>query len=184
MRSALTPADPELAPSVAPAQVQDVIVWGKIVGVFGTAGEVRVHVHNRTSTLFNREREATLRSPDGSTKTAVLKVRPGPGGRVIGRINGLRDRTQALTWIGIDIEIEASALPALEPDEFYVRDVVGKPVRVGDLIVGHLVDVHDSGPVTLLEIRSGGDTEFIPCTAESVVSIDATGVVLTTWNAE
>lgn len=142
---------------------------------------MRVHAHHRESTLFRHDRAARLRLPDGATQEVVLRIEPGPGGRLIGRLRGLVDRDVARGLMGADILVERTALPAPEPGEFYIADVVGKPVFHDNARVGTLTWVHP-GPVELLEVAVGADTAWVPCDEEHVAAVGSDGIVLRRWD--
>ncbi len=148
---------------------------GFISGVFGVRGEVRLHLHNRESSLFARGREVTLVDPDGPRRQIVLHSRSGAGRRVIGRIEGLNGRDEAAALQGHRMVMRVAELPATRPDEFYVRDVVDLPVFVGEDQVGTVVDVHRTGPVDIFEVASGEERRFIPALAEFIDTVDVSG---------
>ena len=46
---------------------------------------------------------------------------------------------------------------------------------MGEDTVGELVDVHQTGPVDLFEIRTAGGPQFVPAQREFVVELDLVG---------
>ena len=151
---------------------------GSIVGVFGVRGEVRVFLHNPKSSLFARPREVVLIDPSGRRHQAVLSVRSGAGKRILGRLQGVDDRDVAASLRDWAIVVHESALPALAQDEFYVYQIEGADVFIGDECVGRVVRVHCTEPVDILEIDGGDEPMFVPCVAEFVASLDGqAGVV-------
>ena len=144
---------------------------GYVAGVFGVQGELRLHVHNRESDLLARPRTVTLVSPLGVRRVVELKARSGAGKRVIGRVPGVTDPGMAEALNGWRIVVPADEIPAAEPGEFYLHQVVGLRAFVGDEDVGVIVDVHTAGPVDLFEIEVAGDVQFVPALKELVLIV-------------
>lgn len=153
----------------------DELELGFVSGFFGVKGEVRLHLHNRETTLFQRPRDVVLVGPDGKRMAARLSARPGAGKRVLGRIAGIRYRDQAELWLKWKIVVPRTDLPALDEDEFYLADVEGLPVHVNDEPIGRVAKVHATGPIEVLEINVGSrEPVFVPCEAELVrIDLDA-----------
>ncbi len=155
-----------------PDEPGDVVELGSIVGVFGVTGEVRVHLHNPSSPLLRAPRSVILQPPGGPSRRAVLSVRPGAGKRILGRIEGLEDREVAATLTGTRILVPVSELPPEDEGEIYVHRLIGSQVRIGDAVVGELVQVHDTGPTVILEITTGGrENTFVPYLDEFVEAL-------------
>ncbi|MCB9671770.1 MAG: 16S rRNA processing protein RimM [Alphaproteobacteria bacterium] len=152
----------------APA-ARDEIVLGRVVGVFGVSGEVRLHLENRESTLLASGREVVLQAPDGTRRFAHVSTRPGTNQRVIGRFRGLDDREEAGGLVGTELRIERTALPSLDDGEYYLADLVGMKVRCGDLDLGTVVAVYDQGPVEVIELDG---ERYVPSTADHIEGID------------
>ena len=97
-------------------------------------------------------------------------------GRVVLKLHGCDDISAAEAMAGKQLMLPTSALPALEPDTFYVRDLLGCALWDGDTRAGEIVDVqfvtstdgrvrlNDAAP--LLEVRPGGagldETVLVP----------------------
>jgi 16S rRNA processing protein RimM len=152
--------------------VPDAVELGTIVGVFGVAGEVRVHLHNPTSDLLREPRTVILVSPSGATRRARVSVRPGAGKRILGRVEGVEDRDAAAALTGTQVWIPIADLPPEEDGDIYVHRLLGAEVRVGDRVVGELLEIHDRGPTPILEISTGGrDSAFVPLIDEFVEAL-------------
>ena len=107
-------------------------------------------------------------------------------GRVVLKLRGCDDISAAEVLAGRQLMVEAAALPALESDTFYVRDLLGCTLWDGEAAVGEIVDVQfatspdgrqrleDAAP--LLEVRPEGaepeDTVLVPFVRAYLVSVD------------
>lgn len=147
----------------------DELELGFVSGFFGVRGEVRLHLHNRESTLLAKPRQVVLIGPKGERRSAMLTARPGAGKRIIGRIGGVKYRDQAQAWLQWRIAIARDALPELDEDEFYLSDIEGLDVYVDGERIGVVAQIHAAGPIEVIEIDVGKkEPLFVPCEAEFV----------------
>jgi 16S rRNA processing protein RimM len=105
-----------------------------------------------------------------------MRTRPGAGGRVLARVKGVDTPEAARALMEQELVVPASALPELEPDEYYHRDLLG--LRVEDeqgQHLGELVEIHSTGPVDVYTIRGEGEDLYVPALAERVVEVDVPG---------
>lgn len=144
------------------------IELGSVVGVFGVAGEVRVHLHNPGSRLLREPTTVTLIGPDGSTRRARLSVRSGAGKRILGRIEGVGDRDAAAALMGWRFGVGAGELPPEDDGEIYVHRLLGAEVVLEGQVIGTLEEIHDEGPTPILELSVGGQIAFVPLLDEFV----------------
>lgn len=167
---------PPLPPAPPAGEVE--LEFGWISGVFGFRGEVRLHLHHRESGWLERPRGVVLVDPEGRRYQARLKARRGAGRRWIGRLDGATTEEHARALEGWRVLVPRSALPEPEPDEFYVADVVDRPVFVDGRAEGRVVALHETGPVDVLELDLDGRPAFVPLLRERVVRIGPDGVHL------
>lgn len=74
---------------------------------------------------------------------------------------------------GTKIVVPRSALPPVQKGEFYVVDMLGADVFIGERRVGSLVAVHPTAGGDVLEVNIGAkDPAFVPMLARWVVGID------------
>jgi 16S rRNA processing protein RimM len=147
------------------------IELGRVVGVFGTRGELRVYLHNPVDSVLERSTEVILRDPSGRESATTMIVRPGAGRRILGRVQGVDTPEQARALMGTVILVERSALPAPPPGEFYVTDLIGlHVVDSAGADLGRLSEVIE-GPVDAWVIDRG------PGRAEAWVMAEAKNIV-------
>jgi 16S rRNA processing protein RimM len=166
-----TPSDVPV-PLDGTGRLDDEVELGFVSGFFGVRGEVRLHLHNRESSLLAKPHSVVLVSPTGQRHRATLQSRSGAGKRVIGRIGGVQYRDQSEVYKDWLIVVPRTDLPELEEDEFYLSDIEGMPVWVDGEPRGYVRAVHSTGPIEVLELDLGGkDPDFVPCKHE-VIEID------------
>ncbi len=110
-----------------------------------------------------------------------MRVRPGPGERIVGQVDGVKDREAARALMGASIVVAAERLPPPEAGSWYVRDLLGLPVLVEGREVGRVVEIFQAGPVDVLEIKAPGrEGVFVPMVEANVVEVrPGEGVELT-----
>lgn len=142
---------------------------GRVVGVFGFRGEVKLHLDNPTSHLLDTPFPMVLVAPDGARRPAKVSARKGAGKRVLGRVEGVADEAAARALQGHRLFVRVADLPAPEEGELYVWQLEGAEVVEAGAVVGKVVDVQASGPVAILEIDHGArEPAFVPLTATFV----------------
>ena len=162
-----------------PGVRDDELRYGKVNGVFGVHGEVRLFLYNRESDLLDGGREVVLLH-EGRRRTVRIKSRSGAGKRVLGRISGVSTPEAAHALIGAEILVPASSLPALPEDTYYHHQLLGLPVRTesGELL-GTIREIHASGNVDLWLVKSADAEIYIPAVGDEVVSVTpGVGVVV------
>ena len=151
----------------------DEVSLGWIVGVFGTSGEVRLHMHNRESDLLKGGRLLTLVDADGHRREAHIRSRGGARGRVLGTIEGVANREGARAAMGSEMVLAKAELPETEDGVYYHHQLLGLSVRLeGGDVVGVLTEIQDAGPVDLWIVQGEDGEYFVPALATLVVNVD------------
>jgi 16S rRNA processing protein RimM len=162
-------AGPRKKSSARPGEIS----LGWIVGVFGTSGEVRLHLHNRESQLLAGGFEVTLVDSDGGRSTATLRSRPGAGSRVLCRIEGISDREGARAAMGTEIVLARALLPDPEEGVYYHVDLIGLDVFVEDRgIVGQIQEIQEAATVDVWVVVAEDGEHFIPDVEGRIVEVD------------
>ncbi|MED5374506.1 MAG: ribosome maturation factor RimM [Myxococcota bacterium] len=148
--------------------------FGQVVGSFGVKGELRVHLHNRSSTLLHSGAQVVLASPGGERRTVQLRTRPGAKGRVLARITGVETPEAAVAFLDWEILVPEDLLPPLREGEFYHRDILRSAVEdTTGRDLGKVIEIHDNGPVEIwvLELPSG-EQAYFPVLLDKLVEVD------------
>jgi len=147
-----------------PSQVE----LGRVTGVFGIRGWIRVRSHTvppegilryRRWNIAGREWQVADGHPQGDTVVAGLQ--------------GLEDRDAALRLRGATIEVPRSALPKAKRGEFYWTDVLGcEVVSTSGAKLGTLSSVTSNGAQDVMVV-AGERERLIPFVSGPIVkSVD------------
>jgi 16S rRNA processing protein RimM len=161
------------------------VTLGRISGVYGVRGWVKVHSYTEPRDNVVGFRRWTLRTRAGESTVEVEDGRA-QGANVVAKVRGIDDRDAARELIGANIAVERSELPACEPGEYYWADLEGLEVvtPAGDRLgtVDHLVATggHD------VLVLAGKPERLIPFVHGAVIQgVDlVTGVIVADWSPE
>ena len=158
---------------MTPAASDKRIALAAVAGAHGVKGEVRLKLFSDSVESLSRHQTVYV----GGAKRRLLSVKDG-GKTAVARLDGVSDRSAAEALRGSLIEVDRSALPPLEEDEYYHVDLIGLPaVDGGGNPVGTVVAVENYGAGDLLEIESDGKTSLIPF-REGIADLVDGGIVL------
>lgn len=147
-------------------------VLGRISGVFGVRGEVRLWLENPESDWLFTPRQVELVSPTGDRRRVTLTARPGAGRRILGRIEGVQDRDEARSLMEWQIEVATADLPDPGPGAWYLAHLLGAAVVTGSgRSLGRLVAVHRNTPVHLWEARGPEGRAYVPALEHNLIEV-------------
>jgi 16S rRNA processing protein RimM len=133
------------------------VTLAAIVGAHGVAGELRLKLFGEGPDSLKR-----YKSFQAGAQTLTLKsIRSGPNGAVA-RFAEVNDRNGAEALRGTELTVPRSALPPLEPGEYYHCDLLGLPcVSDAGEVVGTVVLVENFGAGDILEIEKADGKRFM-----------------------
>lgn len=151
------------------AKADDYLVVGRISGLYGVRGWVKVfsETEPRDNILgyspWYLERGGQWRSAEAEAGRLHGKA-------VVAKLAGYDDRDQAAELIGTPIAVTRDQLPKLDEGEYYWTDLVGlEVVTVEGLELGTVDHLFETGSNDVLVVR--GDRErLIPFTLGAVVT--------------
>ena len=146
------------------------ILVGLVQGAFGVRGELRIRTYTEDpATLL---RYGALSGSDGACALTLEAGRPHKGG-LVARARGVATREAAETLSGLELYVEREALPAPDPDEFYLADLIGlDAVGIDGAALGRIRAVHNFGAGDLLEIEPpDGRNWLVAFTRETVPEV-------------
>jgi 16S rRNA processing protein RimM len=135
------------------------IALAAVAGAHGVKGEVRLKLF--TDSVENLKRHSAFFV--GGKDRKLESVRAGSSGAVA-RLEGVADRSAAEALRGSLVEVDRSALPALEEGEYYHADLIGLPcVDAEGRELGSVAAVENYGAGDLLEVEApDGKRSLIP----------------------
>jgi len=147
----------------------DPLVLGRISGLFGVRGWVRVF-------SYTEPREAVLQykglllGRDGSWEAAIVAEGQRHGKSVIARLEGVDDRDQAAALIGAEFGVDREALPEAEDGQYYWSDLIGMTVVHCDgTVLGTIESMLETGAHDVMVVK-GEMERLIPFAMNEVVS--------------
>lgn len=171
--------------SVDPRAARRVVV-GRIVGVHGVHGWVRIESWTEPRLQVFRYQPWWLKNRAGETKIEGAAGRE-QGKGIVACLPGIGDRDQAASLIGSDIEIPRSALPAPRADEVYWADLEGcEVVTIDGVALGRISHLVETGANDVLVVRDGARERWIPYVRDDYVraiDLDA-GRVTVDWDPD
>ncbi len=101
---------------------------GRIAGVFGLRGELKLDASRVGDDAIRPGLAATLLLADGSTQAVTIDAVRRHKGRPVIRLAGIEDVTAAGAVVGAQVSIARSDAP-LAPDEYFAADLIGCRLR-------------------------------------------------------
>ena len=149
---------------------------GRIVNTHGIRGEVKVQPWCDDVSLF--ETVGVIYTADGA-KLTIDGVRYHKG-NVMLQFHGIDNINQVEHLKGLVILAERENLPPLEPDEFYLSDMLGMSVMENGRKLGVFCDFVEIAGRKIYIIKMDDGEEFmLPAVPEFIREIDITTRVMT-----
>ena len=162
------------------------VLLGKIVGVFGVKGWVKLQSHTEPREALLAYRPWLLRQRGSEREIKPLEGRL-QGRGLVARLPGCDSREAAETLIGTEIWIDRSALPRTAPGEYYWVDLEQLAVQtVEGVALGRVSHLFSTGSNDVLAVRDGERERLIPFLHDDVVKqVDLeAGLIVVDWDPE
>jgi 16S rRNA processing protein RimM len=157
----------------SPATERDLqwVVLGRVSGLFGVRGWVKVFSHTAPGTNILEYPIWNLLRPEGRVE-ARLTEGQAHGKGIIAHLEGYDDRDRAMTLVGADIAVRREQLPEPDENEFYWVDLEGLRVQTCDGVeLGRVDHLFETGANDVMVVR--GDRErLIPYVDGIVIDVD------------
>lgn len=153
---------------------------GKIVGVHGMKGYLKVYSSSESIDPFAPGKQLTMKRPDGEGQT--VKIVASQTYKNILRIafEGITDRTAAETLVGASLYIDRAGLPEPEAGSWYWCDLIGLEVYgVDDMYLGRIENLFATGSNDVFVVKNGDAEILIPVIESIIYSVDLEGKKVT-----
>jgi 16S rRNA processing protein RimM len=161
------------------------VLLGRIVGVFGVDGWVKLHSFTEPRDNVLRYRPWILRGPAGERRVEQPQGRA-QGKGVVARLDGVDDRDAATALVGTEIWVPRDALPKPRQGEYYWADLEGLAVRTVDGVdLGRVSHLFATGANDVMVVQGGRERliPFVP--GRQVVKVDLeAGLIEVDWDPD
>ncbi len=165
--------------------MSEMIVVGKIVGVFGVQGWCKIFSHTSPRKNILQYSPWYLKRDGEWQPIKIVKGRP-QGKTIVAQFEGVADRSAAEALRETEIAIKPEQLPNLAKDEYYWSDLIGLDVAtVSGVPLGKVTEMMQTGANDVVVVK--GDKErLIPFLQPNVVvEVDIkTGQMKVDWDPE
>jgi 16S rRNA processing protein RimM len=162
------------------------VLLGKIVGVFGVRGWIKIQSHTEPREALFDYRPWILRQR--GTEREIRKFEGRPQGRgLVALLPGVESREAAEALIGTEIYVDRAALPPAGQGEYYWIDLEGLTVStVEGVALGRVSHLFATGSNDVIVVRDGERERLIPFLPDDVVKqVDLAGGRMTVdWDPE
>jgi 16S rRNA processing protein RimM len=158
--------------SATPALPQGHVGLGKITGLFGVRGWVKVFSHTRPKESI-LDYQPWLVELNGRWAPMELAEGREHGPGIVVRFKGVEDRSAAQTLLGSEIAVEISRLPKLKQGEYYWADLEGCEVtNLQDEPLGVVSHLIETGSNDVMVVKQDRRERLIPYTKHAVIEVD------------
>ncbi|MBI5643891.1 MAG: 16S rRNA processing protein RimM [Deltaproteobacteria bacterium] len=149
---------------------KDIIPVGKIIGLHGIKGEVKVFPYGD---LDDFEWSTILITGKGEPLSINVKRARKQRESLIFELEGISTRNDAEVLVGLEISVPKDELPELDEDEYYYFDLVGMEVWTDDgKSLGRIKNVISTGSNDVLEVSGPLGEVLIPALENIVLEVD------------
>ena len=157
----------------------ELVLVGKIIGVFGIKGELKVYSESDfIETRFKKGAKLILKNKKTSKEVTVSSMRIHKKTILI-TIDNLFDINKVEEYVGYEIYANKEDDLELDEDEYYLDDLVGLDVYdENDEFVGVLNDFIEVPQGYIMEIKNKGKKVLIPFVDEHIVDIEEDKIIV------
>ena len=156
-------------------EVPDLVAIGKIVGVFGIAGEMKIAPMTSSPDRFTRGLRVWIGpDPTTRTRTSISEVRI-KGKHIVIRLEGIATREEAEKHKQEYLLVDQTERVRLPANSWFISDIIGLEVVDEDgTAIGTISDVLQLPAHHVYAIRQGKKEILIPAIPSVVLKVDLT----------
>ncbi len=176
----------EAQPPLESAAADKWVLVGKIVGVSGVRGEVKLESYTEPRTRIFSYQPWRLTIGPGEREISGCRGRE-QGKGVVATLPGIEDRDAAVPLVGTEIWVRRSALPRSTKGEYYWADLEGLEVdTVEGVKLGRVSHLIATGANDVLVVLDGKRERLIPFVLDDYVKeVDLdSGRITVDWDPE
>jgi len=132
---------------------ENLIVVGRICGVFGVKGGLKVYSFTEQSLQILKYKPWYLKQGDTLKNFEIIESRKHGKGIVV-QLKGIDDRDVAAEWVNAEIVIDSEQLPKLPEGEYYWAELKGLNVLdISGTFLGQVIDIMQTGANDVLVLQ-------------------------------
>lgn len=158
------------------------------IGTFGRAhgvrGEIRFFPLNPESDLLEAGLRVFVRRAGEESALTIGRARRANKFDIL-QLDEVGDRDEAEALTNLEVFVDVDALPDLDEDEFYHKDLVGLDVHILEAEdgptrpIGEVAGFFETGANDVMVVQLTDDSKlFVPMIEDAVADLDHDGVVL------
>ena len=156
-----------------PEPIKDRVTIGKIVGVHGVKGLLKIHSYAESLEILQPGTMISVSTAEGRKKNYEIDWIKSHSRGALLALNTISDRDQAKPLIGADLQIEKRVLPELETGVYYWYELIGlKVFTIDDRYLGRLESIIETGANDVYVVRNDRREILIPALKSVVQKID------------
>lgn len=167
--------------------VDRLILVGRIVGLHGVSGEVKLESFTEPRLQVFRYQPWLLKGSDGAQREVRGCGGKAHGKGLVARLPGIEDRDAAAKLVGSEVWIDRSQLPRPKPGEYYWTDLEGlEVVTIEGVVLGRISHLLATGSNDVMVVRDAGRERLLPFILDDCVrSVDLdAGRVTVDWDPD
>ena len=166
-----------LAPLTLSESSSGYLAIARVGSAHGVAGEVSCQLLTDFPERFSRTKRVFLGEDHRSIDVQHTRLHRG---RVLVKFDGIDNRTQAGSLVGLTLYVPESEAVRLPSGSYFWHQIIGLRVVTTDgLELGTIVDILETGSNDVYVVEGERGEVLIPSTREVVRSIDVDGGVVT-----
>ena len=152
---------------------KDLVLIGKIVGVHGLRGTIRIQSYAESLEIFRPDTALLVVDPeDRKTSCKITWIKPHAHGALLA-FSEISNRDQANALIGSELYIESNRFPKLEEGAYYWYELIGLNIYTSDdRYIGYLESIIETGANDVYVVKKDNKEILIPALKSVVRSID------------
>ncbi len=155
----------------------DLVAIGKIVGVHGLKGNLKVYSYAESVETYRTVTQLIVKDANGNDACYRISEIKAHQRQLLLSLEGINTREQARTLTGCKLFIEQANLPELESGIYYWSDIIGLSVfTITDKYLGRIESVLQTGANDVYVVKSDGDypikETLIPALESVVQAVD------------
>lgn len=158
----------------SPNDDQKFLVLGRVVGIHGLRGDLKVFFHSGSSDALHAQEECILQNPQNREVLCynILRVRDHKKNTLVA-LEGVRSADEAGQLVGFDVLADRTKLPPLPDGEYYWFQI--ENLRVydqGRKYLGQIKEIISTPANDVYVVQGEGEEILIPAVEDVVLRID------------